>query len=111
MQYATLHWSGLWHNIDLRFAAFNGYPRMDVLCGTHFCGYKPWNFREQGTIRRFSRFADYQLWHRRFLEMVEEMPRMMKLAKMVRMRREIAGLWRDKAPISRRTARKAEVVV
>jgi glycogenin glucosyltransferase len=94
MQYATLHWSGQWHNIDLRFAAFNGYPRLDVLCGTHFCGYKPWNFREQGTIRRFSRFADYRLWQQRFVEMIDGEPRLLKWAKLARLRRDSEGLRR-----------------
>lgn len=92
MQFATSHWSGQWHNIDLRFSGFNGYPRLDVLCGTHFCGYKPWNFRELGTIRRFSRFPDYQLWHQRFMEMMNERPKLLEYAKLARLQGEIEGL-------------------
>jgi alpha-N-acetylglucosamine transferase len=93
MQVATSHWSGLWHNIDLRFSGFNGYPILDALCGTHFCGYKPWNFREPGTIRRFSRFPDYRLWHRSFVEMTSERPRLLDYPKLLRLRGEIEKLF------------------
>lgn len=82
MQFASLHWSGQWTSIDLRFCSFNGYPNLGVLCGTHFAGYKPWNFKNQGTILRFSRFPDYSLWHRLFLQMVETYPVLIKTPKL-----------------------------
>lgn len=106
MQYATLHWSGEWHNIDLRFSAFNGYPRLDILCGTHFCGYKPWNFRprQQGTIRRFSRFPDYRLWHKRFLQMAGEQPELLDFPRLMRLRMEIKQLHQGDMRLARKEA-------
>lgn len=34
MQYLTIKYSGLWHNIDLRYASFNGYPKLDIIWNT-----------------------------------------------------------------------------
>jgi glycogenin glucosyltransferase len=28
MQYLTLKYSGKWHNLDIRYASFNGYPNL-----------------------------------------------------------------------------------
>jgi glycogenin glucosyltransferase len=92
MQFATLHWSGQWTSIDLRFSSFNGYPQLDVLCGTHFAGYKPWRFKDPGTFSRFSRFPDYVLWHSHFLEMLEEYPKLNDLPRLVRLETEIRTL-------------------
>jgi glycogenin glucosyltransferase len=92
MQYATLRWSGQWTSIDLRFSSFNGYPQLDVLCGTHFAGYKPWRFKERGTISRFSRFPDYALWHKQYLEMLEAHPALTHLPRLVRLADEIRQL-------------------
>jgi glycogenin glucosyltransferase len=92
MQYATLRWSGRWTNIDLRFSSFNGYPQLDVLCGTHFAGYKPWNFKQRGTITRFSRFPDYALWQAQYLEMLGENPKLWKYPRLARLAVEIRQL-------------------
>jgi glycogenin glucosyltransferase len=92
MQFATLHWSGQWTSIDLRFSSFNGYPQLDVLCGTHFAGYKPWKFKGRGTILRFSRFPDYALWHRSYLEMLGEHPGLQKVPRLKRLESEIRAL-------------------
>ncbi len=89
MQFATLHWSGQWTSIDLRFSSFSGYPQLDVLCGTHFAGYKPWKFKDRGTIARFSRFPDYDLWHRQYLEMLEAHPTLRELPKLRRLESDI----------------------
>jgi glycogenin glucosyltransferase len=69
MQYLTLRWSGRWTNVDLRFAGLNGYPRLEVLYGTHFGGLKPWQFKRDKAIVRWGRYADYQLWFRTYSEM------------------------------------------
>lgn len=95
MQFATLHWSGQWTSIDLRFSSFNGYPQLDVLCGTHFAGYKPWKFKGRGTILRFSRFPDYALWHKLYLEMLEERPGLQKVPRLRRLEGEIRELNRS----------------
>ena len=92
MQYATLRWSGQWTSIDLRFSSFNGYPQLDVLCGTHFAGYKPWRFKERGTISRFSRFPDYALWHKQYLEMLEAHPALTRLPRLARLADDIRQL-------------------
>ncbi len=94
MQFAAWYWSGQWTSIDLRFSSFNGYPQLDVLCGTHFAGYKPWKFKERGTIARFSRFPDYALWQRTFLEMLEERPGLQKSPKLARLAGEIRKIQR-----------------
>lgn len=92
MQYATMHWSGLWTSIDLRFSSFNGYPKLSVLCGTHFAGYKPWNFKKAGTLARFSRFPDYKLWHTMFLEMMKENDRLSSNKKLLQIELKIQQL-------------------
>jgi hypothetical protein len=92
MQFSTWFWSGKWTSIDLRFSSFNGYPQLNVLCGTHFAGYKPWKFKERGTIARFSRFPDYALWHQQYLEMLREHPKLQKVPKLARLAKEIRQL-------------------
>jgi glycogenin glucosyltransferase len=85
MQFATLFWSGMWTSVDLRFCSFNGYPQLDVLCGTHFAGYKPWKTRDQGTFKRFSRFPDYALWQAHFLEMMTKIERLQSFPRLARL--------------------------
>lgn len=92
MQFASVYWSGQWTNIDLRFSSFNGYPKLDVLCGTHFAGYKPWNFKEVGTISRFSRFPDYQKWHQQYIEMVDQYPKLHENKKLFQIYTKILDL-------------------
>jgi glycogenin glucosyltransferase len=92
MQYATLRWSGRWTSIDLRFSSFKGYPHPSVLCGMHFAGYKPWNFKEPGAMKRFSRFADFRLWFERYLEMLELHPDLLQLPRLARLREQISSL-------------------
>jgi alpha-N-acetylglucosamine transferase len=72
MQYLTLRWSGQWTNIDLRFSGFNGYPKLSVLFGTHFAGFKPWYFNKPKTMECYARYDDFQLWFRDYRTMVEQ---------------------------------------
>jgi hypothetical protein len=69
MQYLTLRWSGQWTNVDLRYSGFNGYPRMSVLYGTHFAGFKPWSVRKK-SFRSYARHSDYQRWFQEYVELV-----------------------------------------
>ncbi len=69
-QYATMRWSGAWHNIDLRYASFKGYPFLEALYGTHFAGVKPWNLNKEKSLRKFSRFQDYKKWYEIYIEMI-----------------------------------------
>ncbi len=73
MQYITAYLSGQWHNLDLRFASFNGYPRIDVLYGIHYAGLKPWR-RTHRSIEHFSRYDDYRLWQATFIAMMRRYP-------------------------------------
>jgi len=71
MQFATYFWSGLWHNVDLRYSGFNCQPKMDVLYGTHFAGLKPWNENKKKSIMHYSKYDDFRMWYREFVEMVK----------------------------------------
>ncbi len=74
MQYLTLRYSGQWTNVDLRFHSLNGYPTLDVLYGIHYTGFKPWQFRRQGSMERYGRRDDFQLWFRLYREMIQAYP-------------------------------------
>ena len=74
MQYLTLRYSGRWTNVDLRFHSLNGYPNLDVLYGIHYTGFKPWQFRRKGSMERYGRRADFQLWFTLYREMIKAHP-------------------------------------
>lgn len=74
MQYLTLRYSGQWTNVDLRFHSLNGYPNLDVLYGIHYTGFKPWQFRRQGSMDRYGRRDDFQLWFSLYREMIQTYP-------------------------------------
>ncbi|MBN1935839.1 MAG: hypothetical protein JW934_14310 [Anaerolineae bacterium] len=96
MQYLTLRWSGRWTNVDLRFAAFNGYPALSVLFGTHFAGLKPWQFRRDKAIVRWGRYDDFQLWFRQYTAMVgRDYPSLQKLKRLKRLLEDIEALNRS----------------
>jgi alpha-N-acetylglucosamine transferase len=70
MQYLTMRWSGRWSNIDLRFCGFSGYPNLSVLCGTHYAGLKPWQFKKTQAMARYRRFEDFQFWFSEYTTMM-----------------------------------------
>lgn len=74
MQYLTGRWSGQWTNVDLRFHSLNGYPDLSVLYGVHYTGFKPWQFRREGSMERYGRRADFRLWHQQYLQMMAAYP-------------------------------------
>lgn len=74
MQYLTLRYSGQWTNVDLRFHSLNGYPNLDVLYGIHYTGFKPWQFRREGSMERYGRRDDFQLWFSLYREMLQKHP-------------------------------------
>ncbi|MBN2387271.1 MAG: hypothetical protein JXB85_09640 [Anaerolineales bacterium] len=98
MQYATLRWSGQWTNLDLRYSSFNGYPHLAVLCGTHFAGYKPWKFKQPGTIQRFSRFPDYTLWFETYTTMMNRHPALHRIPRLTRLQVQIKELQHQRKP-------------
>jgi glycogenin glucosyltransferase len=73
MQYLTYKFSGLWYNIDLKYASFNGYPKLNILYGSHFAGLKPWSIKNK-SVKVFGRFPDYKLWYYTFSKMVKDYP-------------------------------------
>ena len=74
MQYLTLRYSSQWTNVDLRFHSLNGYPNLDVLFGIHYTGFKPWQFRRKGSMDRYGRRTDFQLWFKMYREMIQTYP-------------------------------------
>ncbi len=74
MQYLTLRYSSQWTNVDLRFHSLNGYPNLDVLYGIHYTGFKPWQFRRAGSMERYGRRDDFQLWFSLYREMIQTYP-------------------------------------
>lgn len=94
MQYITQKLSGQWHNMDLRFSSFNGYPKIDVLYGIHYAGLKPWQMNHR-SIRHFARFEDYRLWYRVFKDMVEAYPALKESKKIVKLYRWVTDLTKD----------------
>jgi len=65
MQLATLLWSGQWTNIDIRYCSIGGYPRIDVLCGIHFAGLKPWQIKSRSAMH-YAKYPDFTLWRQYF---------------------------------------------
>ena len=83
MQYLTLKFSGSWHNIDLRYASFNGYPRLDILKGTHYAGLKPWQIKSP-SVPHFAKYEDYQLFFRTYIDMIRQYPALINYPKLER---------------------------
>ena len=94
MQYLTMRWSGRWRNIDIRFSGLNGYPALDVLCGTHFAGFKPWYVNRKKAMARYSRYPDFQCWFRHYEGMMQAHPGLAKLGKLRRLLDSIRALKR-----------------
>jgi glycogenin glucosyltransferase len=93
MQYLTMRWSGRWTNVDLRFSAFNGYPRLSVLFGTHYAGLKPWSFNKPKAMARWARYDDFRLWFREYEDMVTSAyPRLRKVKRLERLLGQIQDL-------------------
>ncbi len=89
MQYLTLRWSGQWTNVDLRFHSLNGYPDLSVLFGVHYTGFKPWHFRKEGSMARYGRRADFQLWHNTYRQMTRTFPDLLTFKKLRRLQNQI----------------------
>ena len=71
MQYLTMKLSGSWHNIDIKYASFNGYPDISGVYGIHFAGLKPWCFNNK-SVKHYSKYNDFKLWHSVYLSMLYE---------------------------------------
>jgi len=91
MQYITKYFSGQWHNIDLRYSSFNGYPVIDVLYGIHFAGLKPWNTNNK-SVKSFAKFEDYQLWNHTYMKMIGDYQVLLEHGKLRRLYQYIDDL-------------------
>ena len=94
MQYITQKLSGKWHNMDLRYSSFNGYPDISVLYGIHYAGLKPWQMRHR-SIKNFARFEDYRLWYHTFQTMVKRFPSLLETRKVRKLHNQINELMKD----------------
>ncbi len=72
MQYLTLKWSGSWHNVDLSYASFYGYPDIEVINGNHYAGVKPWQINNDSVIKKYRHYNDFRFWYSEFINMVKE---------------------------------------
>ncbi|QUI21129.1 hypothetical protein HZI73_01980 [Vallitalea pronyensis] len=96
MQYATVHWAGRWHNIDLIFNGFGGYPTIDLLYGLHYAGFKPWNFKDRKKINRLGHRKDFIYWYKTFVKMMQvDYPQFMKSRKLRRLLGNILDMFGD----------------
>lgn len=90
MQYMTYFWSGKWHSVDYRFAAYNGLPDVDSVYATHYAGLKPWDDKKIKALSHYRHHPDYQLWYTALLELFSlstkeflNMPKMKRLQKLI----------------------------
>ncbi len=95
MQYMSNKLSGKWHNMDLKYSSFNGYPLIEVINGTHFAGLKPWSIKNK-SVKSFSKFDDYRLWNHTFIRMCDEIPVLKEHNKIRKMYHFITNLLQDK---------------
>lgn len=89
MQYLTARWSGQWTNVDLRFHSLNGYPNLSVLNGIHYTGFKPWQFRKEGSMARYGRREDFRYWHNTYRKMTNAYPNLLDFKKLRQLRQQI----------------------
>lgn len=94
MQYITQKLSGKWHNMDLKYSSFNGYPDIEVLKGIHYAGLKPWKMRHR-SIKNFARFEDYRLYYAVFLSMMDKYPALFSSSKLKRLNNQIKEMMKD----------------
>lgn len=92
MQYLTLRWSGRWSNVDIRFCGFSGYPNLDVLYGTHYAGFKPWDIKKEGALRRYARFPDFRRWFAEYEQMLRAQPKLAQVPRLQKLREALRAL-------------------
>lgn len=93
MQYATIKWAGQWKNIDLIFNGFGGYPKISLLFGMHFAGFKPWSFKDTKKIYTLGKKSDFLFWYDKYIEMLsKDYPQLMKVNPLKKLHDKIIGL-------------------
>lgn len=98
MQYLTGALSGQWHNIDIKYASFNGYPRIDLVNGIHYAGVKPWAI-DHRSFQHYAKFPDFRCWHIVFLKMMKTMKPLKPYKKLTRIENTLVALF-EKSPFS-----------
>ncbi len=91
MQYFTMRWSGEWTSIDIRFSSFNGYPKLDLLCGCHYSGFKPWYFNKKG-LNIYKNHEDFLFWYKTYLQMMQQYPSLNRNVKLKNIVKKIRKL-------------------
>ncbi len=94
MQYITTKMSGKWHNMDLKYASFNGYPTLSVLNGIHYAGLKPWQINHR-SVKHYAKYEDYQLWYAVFMAMIDDIPALLDNRKIHQLHQWITTLLKD----------------
>ncbi len=89
MQYLTLRWSGLWTNVDARFSGLNGYPKLSLLFGTHYAGFKPWYVNQPESLAKYGRFEDFQFWFQQYQTMLRRYPKLQKIKRLQQLQQKI----------------------
>lgn len=85
MQYLTVKLSGQWHNVDIRYSSFNGYPGIRYVNGIHFAGLKPWQIKHR-SIEHFSQYDDFQLYYEVFIRMMNTHPQLLEIKALARLK-------------------------
>lgn len=86
MQYLTVKLSGQWHNIDIKYSSFNGYPGLAYVNGIHFAGLKPWQMKHR-SIEHFSQYDDFQLYYEVFLRLMSTYPQLHEIKSLDRLKK------------------------
>ncbi|MEJ2131210.1 MAG: hypothetical protein P8Y95_06220 [Gammaproteobacteria bacterium] len=98
MQYLTMRYSGEWTNIDIKFSSFNGYPRLDLLCGCHYSGFKPWHFKKK-SIGLYKGYEDFSFWYAQYFAMIQrDYPALKDFRTLENVARRIHRLLGDEPP-------------
>lgn len=93
MQYATIKWRNQWHNVDLIYNGFGGYPSISILNGIHYAGFKPWNFKNKNKIIRLYKRPDFKYWYKEFIIMVaKDYPELLSYKKVTKLHKNILEL-------------------
>ena len=90
MQYLTMHFSGEWTSIDIKFSSFNGYPNLGSICGCHYSGFKPWHFNKK-SIAVYRTFEDFRFWYESFVAMVDRHPALLDVKLLANTRKRSLG--------------------
>lgn len=70
MQFATAYYSGRWTSIDYIYCAYNAYPSLYKVYGTHYAGLKPWRLSKKKALIHYCSHPDYQLWYNELIELL-----------------------------------------